>query len=140
MPEPRVALGLRLVSVANAAIDISDGLIADLGHICTRSQLTASIDWAKIPLHPALLSVSPDIRMSCALAGGDDYELCFTAPLSAHEKIRTMSDDMALALTNVGTMREMENAATVVVIDERGREMTVSEMGLAGFDHFLSAT
>jgi thiamine-monophosphate kinase len=139
-PEPRVALGLRLVSVANAAIDISDGLIADLGHICARSQLTASIDWAKIPLHPALLSVSPDIRMQSALAGGDDYELCFTAPLSAHEKIRTMSDDMDLSLRNIGTMREMENTPTIVVIDERGREMTAADMGLAGFDHFLSAT
>ncbi len=139
-PEPRVALGLRLLGVANAAIDVSDGLIADLGHIATSSQLTAAINLAKIPLHPALLSVGPEIRAACALAGGDDYELCFTAPLSAHEKIRKIADDMELALTNIGTMRESEKSAAVLIIDERGNEMTASEMGLSGFDHFLSVS
>jgi len=147
LPAPRVALGLRLVGVANAAIDLSDGLIADLGHICTRSQLTAVIGWAKIPLHPALLSVGPRVRMASALAGGDDYELCFTAPLSAHEKIREMSGDMGLALSYIGTMRAVDStsngqsgAPAVVVIDERGREMTAAEMGLHGFDHFLTTS
>lgn len=139
-PEPRVALGLRLIGIANAAIDISDGLIADLGHIATSSHLTAAINLAKIPLHPALLSVGPDIRMACALAGGDDYELCFTAPLSAHEKIRKIADDMDLALTNIGTMRELENTSAVVIVDERGNEMTPSDMGLRGFDHFLNVS
>ncbi len=86
MPEPRIALGMRLANIAHtnvAAIDISDGLIADLGHICERSGHGAEILWPQIPCHAALLSVGPSMRMPCALVGGDDYELCFTAPVSA---------------------------------------------------------
>ncbi len=136
-PEPRIALGLRLAGLPHttiAAIDISDGLIADLGHICERSGLAAEIHWAQIPCHAALLSVGAEVRMPCALAGGDDYELCFTAPPSARPAIAAMAADMALALTKIGTMQTGDIA--VVVKDEKGAALTTAQIGARSFDHF----
>jgi thiamine-monophosphate kinase len=78
-PEPRLALGKGLLGLAHAAIDISDGLLADLGHILERSRKGARIEAARIPAAPALTS-RPDLIAPCAYSGGDDYELCFTAP------------------------------------------------------------
>lgn len=132
-PLPRVELGLALLGIATAAIDVSDGLLADLGHVCERSQLAATIDWANVPLSPALLSVGPEIRIACGLAGGDDYELCFTAPASNRERIDAISSRVALPLTRIGTMHEGE--ARVQVRDERGQILNVLT---AGFDHFSS--
>ncbi len=137
MPQPRIALGLRLSGLAGAeiaAIDVSDGLIADLGHICARSGLGADVDWKKIPLHPALLAEDEKTRMACALAGGDDYELCFTAPPSRRAAIAAMADDMALPLTLIGAMK----AGNVVVVrDAQGEAIKVPT---AGFDHFARAS
>ena len=80
-PESRIPLGRQLRGLATSAIDISDGLLADAGHICERSGVAIRIDGKKIPLSPALQSV-PDVRQArdWALSGGDDYELLFTAP------------------------------------------------------------
>lgn len=130
-PVPRNALGCALIGVANAAIDISDGLVADVMHICERSGLAAQIDWAAVPLSPALLSVGPEVRVPCALAGGDDYELCFAADAAHRAAIDTLATTLNLALTRVGTM--VSGAAKVVVRDERGRPMNIDA---AGFDHF----
>ncbi|MEI6738493.1 MAG: thiamine-phosphate kinase [Pseudomonadota bacterium] len=140
-PTPRVALGLRLVSLAHAtvaAIDVSDGLIADLGHICDASTLTAEIDWPRIPCHPSLLSAAPDVRMRCALAGGDDYELCFTAPPSARAAVETISREMELPLTKIGVMKS--GSAMVVVRNEHDQVMTAHEIGAGGFDHFTTGS
>lgn len=137
MPEPRIALGMRLANIARtsiAAIDISDGLIADLGHICERAGLGAEIHWPQIPCHAALLSVGPAMRLPCALAGGDDYELCFTAPVSARATIISIGEDMALALTRIGTMKSGE--AAVVVLDENGLALSAVQIGASSFDHF----
>ncbi len=136
-PEPRVALGLRLANIPNthiAAIDISDGLVADLGHISARSRLGAAIHWPQIPLHPALLSVGPELRMPCALTGGDDYELCFTAPISVRTAIEAIARDMELPLTKIGSMIV---GAGVQVHDERGEIINANVMG-KGFDHFAN--
>jgi thiamine-monophosphate kinase len=86
-PDPRVAAGLALGPVASAAIDISDGLLADLGHICAASGCGALIDAERVPLSAELLSTfPPQTALDLALAGGDDYELCFTAaPSRARE-------------------------------------------------------
>jgi thiamine-monophosphate kinase len=86
-PDPRVAAGLALGPVASAAIDISDGLLADLGHICAASGCGALIDAERVPLSAELLSTfPPQTALDRALAGGDDYELCFTAaPSRARE-------------------------------------------------------
>lgn len=144
MPQPRVALGMRLAGVANAAIDISDGLIADLGHIATRSNLGARINYDSILYHPALLSVKAAERNACMLAGGDDYELCFTAPLSAHEKIRSISSDMGLALTNIGIMTALDSTASaspsIALMDANGVEMDIANLSSLGFDHFAART
>lgn len=130
-PVPRVALGLALVGVAHAAIDISDGLIADLKHICERSGLAAGIEWSSIPLSPSLLSVVPELRMACALAGGDDYELCFAAPENVRDELDSIGAQLGVPLTRIGQMQAGDPAVTVH--DERGN---VLKLEFAGFDHF----
>ncbi len=137
VPQPRIGLGMRLAGLSQAtiaAIDISDGLVADLGHICERSGLAAEIDWAKLPLHPALLSKAKEVRMACALAGGDDYELCFTAPLAARIALVGIAADMSLPLTKIGTM--MAGKTGVMIRDEAGGLLSPSDIGGSGFDHF----
>lgn len=82
-PEPRVALGRALLGHAHAAIDLSDGLLGDLAHVCARSGTGARIDWPAVPVSAALAGATERDRMALALAGGDDYELLFAAPPDA---------------------------------------------------------
>lgn len=79
-PEPRVAYGQKLRSIAHAAIDISDGLLADLGHLLEQSQVGASVNVDCIPLSPTLQALPKEKALTLAATGGDDYELCFTVP------------------------------------------------------------
>lgn len=132
LPTPRVALGQALVGIATAAIDVSDGLVADLGHLCRRSSLSAALDWSGVPLSPVLLSVPPALRIECALSGGDDYELCFTAPAGWRAKVEAAGARAGVAVTRAGTMRRSERPG-VSVRDERGAELAA---GAAGYDHF----
>ncbi len=131
LPQPRIALGEALLYLATAAIDVSDGLLADLGHIATRSGLAATVDWPAVPLAPPLLSVGPAERMACSLSGGDDYELCFTAPPAARGAIDAVSARLGLPLTRIGTMGAP--GAGVTVLDEHGRAIRIDR---PGFDHF----
>jgi thiamine-monophosphate kinase len=135
LPVPRIALGQALCGVATAAIDISDGLLADLGHICERSQLGAAIEWARVPLSPTLQSVGQEMRIACALSGGDDYELCFTASPANRPRVEAAGKAAGKAggvpVTRVGAMGGSK--AGVIVHDEQGRVMEISA---AGFDHF----
>ncbi|MDX2220891.1 MAG: thiamine-phosphate kinase [Burkholderiales bacterium] len=134
-PTPRLALGMALRGLATSAIDISDGLLADLGHICERSSLSANIRNADLPLSQAMLSVGDaQLRARLALTGGDDYELCFTAPPSAHANIRKLGEVLQQPLTCIGVMRE---GSAVLVLDSDGREMALPA---SGFDHFSSAS
>jgi thiamine-monophosphate kinase len=104
-PVPRVAAGLALRSLASAAIDVSDGLLADLGHICERSGCGALIDVEHVPLSAELLSTCPpQIALAHALAGGDDYELCFTAPPSRAEEIERALGGTGTPATRVGQL------------------------------------
>ena len=133
-PTPRILLGQALLGVATAAIDISDGLLADLGHICERSQLAASIDRAAIPMAPALLGIRADLRDTCVLAGGDDYELCFTAPAMQRARIEALAGTLALPLTRIGSMQPCkEGTPLVMVLDEKRRDVTPA---VAGYDQF----
>ena len=134
-PTPRIALGRALLGIANSAIDISDGLVADMAHICERSKLSARIDWAVVPLHPALQAVDRELQIACALTGGDDYELCFTAPDTMRHELLRISSVTGLALSRIGTMRRGE--PSVHVHDERGAEINICS---AGFDHFAGNT
>ena len=135
-PQPRVALGLALRGVANSAIDVSDGLLADLGHILERSRVGAEIDYAEVPCAPLTPSPSPAcgrgelIVMRCLLAGGDDYELCFTAAPAQREKIAAISATLALPLTRIGSITA-GNGCTVRAAD--GGTMQIKEQG---YDHF----
>jgi thiamine-monophosphate kinase len=130
-PVPRVALGCALLGIANAAIDISDGLVADLGHITARSGLRATIEWREVPRHPDLQPMGRDSQAGYALCGGDDYELCFTAGVDARTAIEHVSRNVGLPLTRIGSLST--GAAEVAVNDESGRQMHLPRVG---FDHF----
>src|SRR5438067_3473671 len=98
LPEPRVELGPRLAGIAHAMLDVSDGLVADLGHICEASQAAATINLPQLPLSPAaqqLAGADPDLPVRLATAG-DDYELLFTAPPGAGDQIRRLSAELGL--------------------------------------------
>ena len=130
-PEPRVELGERLRGLARAAIDISDGLAGDLGHVLERSQMGASVDYDSIP-RPAALRATADVELErdCVLSGGDDYELAFTAAPKRRAAIEALSAELGLALTRIGTIEPGE--PKVVVRDRRGEPMPYR----ASYDHF----
>lgn len=130
-PTPRLALGQRLVGLAHAAIDISDGLIADLGHVLEASGVGAHVHLAALPLSPVLAAwASHPVARRAMLAGGDDYELCFTAPASAHAAIARIGRRLGVAVTPIGRiMRE----PGLVLLDAAGHPISSEE---TGFDHF----
>jgi len=102
-PEPRVALGLAMIDLAHAAIDVSDGLAADLGHILDMSGKGAVIELERVPLCADLQQIKDqDVRYQLALSAGDDYELCFTAPAGAHERLVALSSSLNLPLPCIG--------------------------------------
>lgn len=104
-PQPRVALGCGLVGIANAMIDISDGLWADLGHVCLASGIGAEIQLAALPCSPALAQAfDAAARRILQTAGGDDYELCFTAPREARTQIEVVALRAGVQVTRVGRM------------------------------------
>jgi thiamine-monophosphate kinase len=132
LPEPRVALGPRLAGVAHAMCDISDGLVADLGHICEASGTGATISLPAVPLSAAarrLAAADPALPVSLA-TGGDDYELLFAAPPEASKAIERLAADLALPLTAIGMI---EGGAGVRLLDTAGREVPVVS---AGWTHF----
>jgi thiamine-monophosphate kinase len=104
-PEPRVGAGLALGGLASAAIDISDGLLADLGHICEMSGCGAVIDVERVPLSAEILSLfPPQDALAHALGGGDDYELCFTAPPSQAEAIEAALEASGTLVRRIGQL------------------------------------
>ena len=134
-PTPRIALGQVLRKLANSAIDISDGLAADLGHICERSRVSAVVGFERLPASTVMKRYldQPDAR-AALLAGGDDYELCFTAVPARHQAILGIARRINLPLTCVGTVRRATRAAPAVTVLARdGRPMTIRHRG---FDHF----
>jgi thiamine-monophosphate kinase len=130
-PQPRLALGRALRGVASAAIDVSDGLLADLGHVLTASGVGAELDLDLLPLSPALLSAAGlDQARSWALAGGDDYELCFTAP-------PTRAAALAAAATASGTaVRRIGRIVEGVGVQLRDRGVPMPLPARAGWEHF----
>ena len=130
-PQPRLRLGMALRGLAHAAIDISDGLLADLGHICERSSLGADLWLDRIPRPRLSSKIEDGPRLLQALvAGGDDYELCFTAPIARRSAIARLSRRLRLPLTCVGTMRR---GRKVRLLDADGRLVHYAK---GGFDHF----
>ena len=131
-PEPRVALGRKLRGLASSAIDVSDGLLADLGHIAERSRLGAELDYEAMP-RSAMLASCPDRALAdaCILAGGDDYELLFTASPAKRSEIDAAGRAAEVAVTRIG--RIVAKGVGVTVMDRVGKPMSVAERG---FEHF----
>ena len=129
-PEPRIALGCALKGIAHSAIDISDGLLADLGHILDQSQVGARIDCRKIPVLPALADWLADESLrQVLLAGGDDYELCFTAPRAARDTLNALSVALNLPLSVIG---QITPTPTLELCDEH-RSLPIRRRG---YNHF----
>ena len=132
IPEPRVEFGPRLAGLAHAMIDVSDGVLADLGHICETSNVAARVEVEALPLSPAakeIVDQRMDSRVSLA-AGGDDYELLFTAPASATKAIEELSSVLGLPVTRIGLI---ERGKGVRLVDSEGRAIPVDH---AGYHHF----
>lgn len=134
-PEPRVALGQALVGVAHAMLDISDGLLQDLGHILKQSQVSAMIDESHLPVHRALLGLPVEEQRKAILAGGDVYELCFTAPAQKSEQIRTIAQSIGIPVTAIGQIVAplVEGQFEARVLATNGEPISLQRMG---FDHF----
>jgi thiamine-monophosphate kinase len=133
-PEPRVALGIALRGIASSALDVSDGLTGDLGHLLDASHVGAAIDLAAVPCCELLRSLlrggERAVALAALLAGGDDYELCFTASAAMREPIARLSRELALPLTPIGVVTREPG---LVVRDERGEPLSPLPRA---FDHF----
>ncbi|PRX29106.1 thiamine-phosphate kinase [Paraburkholderia sp. BL18I3N2] len=135
-PEPRIALGLALRGIAHAALDLSDGLAGDLLHILERSNLRATVDVDAVPRSAALRRLAPEVQRRCTLAGGDDYELCFTAPVAARAEVEKAGRAVGIQLTRIGTISALETAADHPAIGWRDAAGAPLTLTLQGFDHF----
>lgn len=124
LPEPRLALGRALRGLAHAVIDVSDGLLADLGHLCEASGTGAVVETERLPVHPLARGI-PGWR-DCALAGGDDYELLFTAPVARRPAIEELARELGLPLTAIGRIVAERK---VRVLDAEGREIEPDRTG-----------
>ena len=123
-PQPRVALGLALRGIASAAIDVSDGLLADLGHILERSKVSAALRYAVPP--------APTFTQASFLAGGDDYELVFTASPAHRAELESIGQHLGIPLTRLGSITT-GSPTEVSVIDVAGNNIMPTQRG---FDHF----
>jgi thiamine-monophosphate kinase len=122
---------MALRGLATAAIDVSDGLLGDLGHLQQRSGVGASVQVADVPRSASLSAVELVLQRECLLAGGDDYELLFTAAPSDHDAILAAGRDCCIAITRIGTMTT--ELGTRLVGDP------AFDAKLGGFDHFAGA-
>ncbi len=132
-PTPRVALGQALRGIATSAVDVSDGLIGDLGHILASSGVGATLD---VDAATALISVDTgnlgeELRRTCALSGGDDYELVFTAPASARNAVGQAGMDSSTRVTRIG---RIEADAGLRIVDAAGAPVS---QRFGSFDHFV---
>jgi thiamine-monophosphate kinase len=132
LPQPRIALGLALRGLASSAIDVSDGLLGDLGHILRRSGVGASVQVDALPRSAVLAAQPLAVQRECGLAGGDDYELLFSAPAAHHDTVRAAGRAAGVAVTPIG---RIEAEPGLRLRDAEGRPVTAVERG---FDHFKS--
>ena len=131
LPQPRVALGIALRGIAHSAIDISDGLLADLGHILQASQLGAMLEFTRVPVAAVTQNyLENPVARECVLAGGDDYELCFTAPTDQHDAVLAAGAEAGVAVTCIG---RITTQAGLQVLDAQGEPMMIDK---SGYDHF----
>jgi thiamine-monophosphate kinase len=132
LPQPRLALGRQLVGIAHAMLDVSDGLVGDLNHLCVVSGVAAVLETARVPLSPAARAAlaRDETLLSLVLGGGDDYELVFAAPPGAEKALAALADSLALPITMIGRIAA---GSGVQVVDGTGRRI---ELGATGYRHF----
>ncbi|MFZ6850138.1 thiamine-phosphate kinase [Undibacterium sp. RuRC25W] len=130
LPTPRVALGMALRGIAHAALDISDGLVGDLGHILERSHVGATLAIDELPAGPVLQQFPIALRRQFTLAGGDDYELCFTAPSDRRADVIAAAASANTVITRVG---RIDTDPGLRFLDGLGNHVNLS---LQSFDHF----
>lgn len=132
-PIPRVELGRALQGIASAALDISDGLLADLGHLCRASTVGAEVELDSLPASAALLTAFDPLRRHVLQAtGGDDYELCFTAPVAAADQIKAAAESAGVEVTRIGRTVEGDG---VRAIGADGQQWHAAR---SGYTHFAS--
>ena len=133
-PVPRIALGAALRGVARSAIDVSDGLVADLGHICERSGVSAIIESARVPL-PVIgkNNINQIVITNSMLSGGDDYELAFSAGRARRDAIARLAGRLRVKLTRIGKVIRRRKGPLVTVLDAAGRPVAVTR---GGYEHF----
>jgi thiamine-monophosphate kinase len=131
-PTPRVALGRALRTLATSAIDLSDGLAGDLGHVLAASRVGAIVDADALPRSASLARQEEPLQRECVLAGGDDYELLFTAAVERREAIEAAARLVGVSVTRCG---RIDAAPGLRFTDGSGRTL---EPGWRGFDHFAS--
>ena len=133
LPTPRVALGIALRGIATSAIDVSDGLLGDLGHILKRSNAGATLQVDALPRSPVLAAQPLALQRNCTLAGGDDYELVFTAPPSQAATVLAAAQAAGVAATRIGRIEPASHGLRLV--DGDGAAV---DQRFAAFDHFKS--
>jgi thiamine-monophosphate kinase len=132
-PTPRVAAGIALRSAASACIDVSDGLAADLGHLLEASGVGATLELARLPRPAALAALPQPARWNFQLGGGDDYELCFTAPAAARERV---GQALARCDTAAHVIGRIDPAPGLRLLDPHGEPW---RLAAPGWDHFAAA-
>ncbi len=133
-PQPQIQAGLKLRAIASACIDISDGLMADLGHICKASGVTAVIQTEQLPIAAEILELSPLDALEWALCGGDDYQLCFTVAADHLAKVDALIELGELDARRIGTINPGDQSISPVsVIDKNKTLLTVVK---PGYNHF----
>jgi len=141
-PEPRIMLGMQLRGIASSALDVSDGLLGDLRHILKASQVNADVLIDQLPTSPTLAKQTEGLRRQCAANGGDDYELCFTAPKNARAEIESLSTAL-LPLTRIGSITSANNGTepTLLLRAANGNLLNADDSKLLtqSFDHFKSS-
>ena len=135
-PEPRIALGMELRGIASAALDVSDGLLGDLRHILIASQVGAEVDIDLLPTSNTLAQQTESIRRQCAASGGDDYELCFTAPANKRALLEALSNPL-LPLTRIGCITA-NKAPAIALRNAQGTLLNEQQTAhlMQSFDHF----
>jgi thiamine-monophosphate kinase len=130
LPQPRVELGMALRGIARSAIDVSDGLLGDLDHILRQSNAGATVEVDAVPRSPVLARQPLAMQRLCTLAGGDDYELVFTAPAADASRVRQAAERAGVAATRIG---RIDAAPGLRLVDAQGRAV---ENDFGSFDHF----
>lgn len=136
LPEPRIQLGRVLGAKATAGLDVSDGILQDVGHIARANRLTACVEFHNIPLSRSLLSsnITEANARRIALSGGDDYELCFTIDECVFAEVEKQATELGCRISKIGRMLPLdESGEAVICVDLGGNRLPIKT---AGYDHF----